>query len=223
MTRDMGRSAQSCAKTGGQRFHPYFDRQKMVNALYDYSVPRWVSSVIQIGATALLYVGGVAIILMQFVDPADQQVGGVVSATLGRLNENRFLIVCAVFSLEIALRLALFVSRRFGRLETPKVRALLDALVYAVFPARAVQKHSCLATLFKFRRCDLWGWWTGIDARSGHTNTRRTTIFSLDPNDRSKNTGFAGECWWQAATLKNLALCRPGPVAPTSEQRSTDY
>jgi hypothetical protein len=160
---------------------------------------------------------------MQFVDPTDQRVGGPFLPTFRWLHEHRFVIVAVLFLFDASARGVLWVARKVRKLNTEALSKVLDALVYEVFPGRDAQKHHYRATLFKVRRFCRYGSWLGIVARSGHTFTRRVTIFSIDPNKLASNTGFAGECWRQGGTLISTDALSDMGAKTVADQEVEDY
>ncbi len=121
--------------------------------------------------------------------------------TLGWVYENRIAAAFALMIIQAIGQLGIFVLGFVRTRNTTKLRKALEAAIHQHFPIRFEDRHNYRATLFKVRRCPGIGRWLGVVARAGEKFHRTRTIFSIDPNEHSANTGLAGECFWQRGTL----------------------
>lgn len=96
-----------------------------------------------------------------------------------------------------------------GSINVAKVEKVLNVLVTSIFEEQNRAEHVYRATLFLVKRSRCFGCWLGATARSGHTYRRLTTVFSIDPEARAHNTGYAGECWRQSG--QTIMSHRPLP------------
>jgi len=99
------------------------------------------------------------------------------------------------------LHFVIFVLSRYKQIDRRKIERTLDTLANRHFAKPDDEKHHYRATVFKARSLPLLGSWLGIVARNGDKYRRMRTIFSIDRENRDRNTSLAGECWWQGGTI----------------------
>jgi hypothetical protein len=99
------------------------------------------------------------------------------------------------------LNFLIWLLGRYKQIDRPKIERTLNELADRHFAKTDDENHHYRVTLFKARKLPLVGSWLGMVARSGDKFRRLRTIFSIDAEDRSRNTSLAGECFWQGATI----------------------
>jgi hypothetical protein len=174
----------------------------------------WIFPVLNFFITANLWVMGTAFVLLKFADPKDQQLGPL-QPLLEWVYDRRFLVASILLALQPGLHLLRWFLKKLvsQSVDVGKVEEALNNVVLRLFEAQDLDNHHYRATLFRVRHVYGVGRWLGAVARSGHTYRRLTTVFSIDPEKRENNTGFAGECWRQGGRT----LISPTPLP---DQRS---
>ena len=96
----------------------------------------------------------------------------------------------------------------------------MDTTVSVLMKENDKEYERYRATLFVPRGFSFPGRWLGIAARSGHMNLKSNTIFSINEDDLSKNTGVAGYCYSIVETVKRLEIPYPDCDLNNSQQVS---
>lgn len=123
----------------------------------------------------------------------------------------RFLITMGIVIPWVAVCLFAYVVP--PPLNVKAIEAMLDQGTLAVYPEKERDhgRHVYRATLFKARWFPGAGRWLGAVARSGARYRTFTTVFSINPDVREENTGFAGECWMRVGQTICLNEALPDP------------
>lgn len=171
------------------------------------------------------FVSIIAIVALQFVDPAGQTVPAVVTRLMQWLHDHRFTIVCCLLGLQV---ISGFLASLFdwwsekSAIEAYKIKQALNRLVARHFPNRGPD-FDYRATLFRERSCWFFGRWLGVVQRSGDVYRKWGTIFSVDPDNHLNNTGFAGQCWFLANSGQVGVFHHLVPDVREDESLKEDY
>jgi len=183
------------------RKHPNYKIRYVINRLY-VIVQQKKDPNDALVTTLKLLAGLISffVLLLEFCDPADQNLTPIWKIILEYLNANRFRLVASMVALLCFLYFSDWLYKRITPVEYNSVKEILDYAVQHHFQVETQdhQKFNYRATLFKKRNFLFLGSWLGIVCRSGHQYEKSTTIFSVDSMNRLHNTGFCGECYWRS-------------------------
>ncbi len=183
-----------------KRHHPYFVLHQYCNWWYRRIWFAAAALFLKGLFAAVILVSSAVISLIEFSNPEEQQLAGVVGNYLVWIHGHRFTIVSLLLVIQCASGLLIWLLNRFSdkaSTESQKIKVVLNQLVEQIFDPRSPDE-TYRATLFRERSCWLLGKWLGVVQRSGDVYVNWSTIFSINPNDRAQNTGIAGECWFRA-------------------------
>lgn len=186
-----------------KRQHSCYRRHRFLNGAYRFLswMPfyRFWASIFVVSSVA-----NALLAILQFMDIEDGQkleyVPVAFHGTVLAIWQHRFtfaivLIVATGGSAVLSGIAALL--RQFQVPNLDIIKRALEDLVKQHFDNRSTD---CIyrATLFREYSCLFCGRWLGIVQRSGDVLPSRRTVFSVDPQNRNRCTGIAGECWWRA-------------------------
>jgi hypothetical protein len=167
----------------------------------------------------------IAIVALQFVDPTGQTVPEGAERLMQWLHEHRFAIVCSLLGIQVASGVLASLFDWWSEksaIEAHKIKQTLDRLVARHFPKRG-SDFVYRATLFRERSCWFFGRWLGVVQRSGEVYRKWGTIFSVDPDSRKYNTGFAGQCWFLANSGQAGVFHHLVPDVREDDSRKDEY
>lgn len=195
-----------------RRKHPYYRAHRALNFIYSRADFRALSVVVRWAYTIVSVTAGAVLILLQFPPEIDDSWGRP-GEWVSSVYEYRFAVVAVMLGLQLSASAAKWfvTSQEKRRLPVKKVSGVLDDYVVSHFAEKKAGDHQYRATLFQVRHCRPFGGWLGVVCRSGYLYTSWRTIFSIDPNNKANNTGYAGECWRRSShregsTIKSEAV-----------------
>lgn len=139
---------------------------------------------------------GAGTALLQFADPANQDLPAALREVVEFAYRNRLALCLSALGLQAILGLFYLVVRWLRPIDTENVQAVLNEVVASMFVDGDHATHAYRATLFQIRGWPfLTGEWAGISARSGEVYSRSNTVFLLDREHPRKSTGWVGRCF----------------------------
>jgi hypothetical protein len=206
------------------RFHPHYRAHRVLNYLAGVRLP-WIATALKAFLTIDLALIGAGLTTLRYFDPTGQAFPEPIATLVPWVYGKRLLLAWILWSLQTVAIGLLAMIRWYRPFDAQKIASLLDVIAELHSPSaeRDHQAYDYRATLFKARSSWSFGSWLGAVARSGHLHTKMKTIFSIDPDVKEHNTGFAGECWRQRETIISTESLPDQSLNPVSEVSKRQY
>ncbi len=198
------------------RRHPKYRLRSLANRVMRRFAANPLVAWLRRAATATAALALVAVPYFKFADSLDTKA----YPYLGWLAARKTGAILAILLTQAICQLLAWILSWFERHDLGRIHEALDQIAARHFPNADLSQYRVRATLFKKRRAWLLGCWLGAVDRSGENYRRLRSIFSVNDNIESENTGVAGLCYWTEMTV--CLEVKPVDDEPTPAQTG-DY